>query len=94
MILIKRISTFVTIIFILLVTVAAFSLTVSYQYDNLDRLTRVERSDGSITTYTYDVVGNRISKINTASVLGGDINNDGSVTLTGCICEQCRRRKQ
>ncbi|RJP43619.1 MAG: PKD domain-containing protein [Desulfobacteraceae bacterium] len=40
-----------------------YSATTSYQYDSLHRLTRVERADGTVTTYEYDDLGNRTSKI-------------------------------
>jgi YD repeat-containing protein len=80
----KRIIMVITIILLLLET-TAFGLTIKYRFDAFSRLTRVERSDGSITTYTYDAVGNRISKISTTSVLKGDINNDGTVTLADAV---------
>ena len=35
---------------------------VSYQYDNLNRLTKVTYSNGITVSYTYDALGNRISK--------------------------------
>ncbi|MFA5902496.1 MAG: PKD domain-containing protein [Desulfobacula sp.] len=38
-----------------------------YQYDDLHRLTRVERSNGAITIYNYDELGNRTSKIVTSN---------------------------
>ncbi len=38
----------------LLVSFSTFAEVTQYQYDDLHRLTRVERSDGSITTYQYD----------------------------------------
>ena len=33
-----------------------------YTYDDLGRLVRVERPDGAVVTYTYDAVGNRLSR--------------------------------
>ena len=39
-------------------SIVAASIT-TYQYDDLHRLTRVERSDGSVTVYEYDDLGNR-----------------------------------
>ncbi|MBS3989210.1 MAG: hypothetical protein KGZ44_04625 [Dethiobacter sp.] len=42
--------------------VAAHNGTVSYQYDNLNRLTRETYRDGTIVNYTYDANGNRITR--------------------------------
>lgn len=33
-----------------------------YAYDDLNRLIRVERADGVVVTYTYDALGNRLSR--------------------------------
>jgi hypothetical protein len=42
--------------------VPAIAGTTQYNYDHLDRLTRVESIDGNtLITYTYDSVGNRLS---------------------------------
>lgn len=49
------------------------SNSVSYQYDKLRRLTRIENSDGTIIEYRYDSTGNRINK--TTNMLDSD--NDG-----------------
>ena len=50
------------IVFISLLFVSsAIAGTVSYQYDQLGRLTRADYSDGSVIEYTYDAVGNRLS---------------------------------
>lgn len=53
--------------FILTTSVNSFAATLSYQYDNLHRLTRVDRSDGSVTVYQYDELGNRTSKTTTVT---------------------------
>ena len=37
----------------------SFAIDVKYFYDPLHRLTRLERSDGVVVTYTYDDLGNR-----------------------------------
>ena len=50
--------------------------TVSYQYDDLYRLTRVERSDGTVIAYQYDEAGNRSRKVVTISAIL-DTDNDG-----------------
>ncbi len=49
--------------FILTTFINSIASTTAYQYDDLHRLTRVERSDGSVTTYQYDELGNRTSMI-------------------------------
>ena len=41
--------------------------TTTYQYDNLNRLTQVDFSDGTIYNYVYDNLGNRI-QINVTEV--------------------------
>lgn len=41
----------------------SIAIAITYQYDSLHRLTRVERPDGTMTTYDYDDLGNRTSKI-------------------------------
>lgn len=33
-----------------------------YEYDNLSRLTKVQYPNGSVITYTYDALGNRLTK--------------------------------
>ena len=42
--------------------------SISYQYDNLNRLTAVVYSDGSSISYTYNALGDRLSKTVTAVV--------------------------
>ncbi|MHB8834492.1 MAG: tandem-95 repeat protein [Candidatus Methylomirabilia bacterium] len=75
----------------LFVSSAAFgSITATYTYDNLHRLTRVDRSDGSYVYYAYDENGNRTSKLSSTinepvavndgySVLEGGVLNQGAV---------------
>ena len=41
--------------------------TTQYQYDDLHRLTRVERSDGTVTVYEYDDLGNRTRMLVTSN---------------------------
>lgn len=40
----------------------SFAGTVTYQYDNLNRLIRAKYSNGTVIAYTYDSAGNRLSK--------------------------------
>ncbi len=65
------------ILFFLLLANQPLSATTDYYYDALHRLTQVERADGTVTTYEYDDLGNRISVETTASVL--DTDQDGFV---------------
>ncbi|RLB40181.1 MAG: hypothetical protein DRH12_10450 [Deltaproteobacteria bacterium] len=51
---------------------SAFGGTVTYQYDKLNRLTRVEYPNGMIIDYTYDLSGNR-----TLLEATMDTDNDG-----------------
>jgi len=37
--------------------------TESYTYDNLNRITGVTYTDGTVQSYTYDAVGNRLTKV-------------------------------
>jgi len=58
--------------------VSAGSLT--YTYDNLQRLIMAEYSDGSVIEFTYDAAGNRITKeVTPGNVCKGDFDNDGDV---------------
>jgi YD repeat-containing protein len=70
--LLKKLSFIV--FFLLLFASPAIAGTVSYQYDQLGRLTRAEYSDGSVIEYTYDAVGNRLSMKVTP---GLDSDDDG-----------------
>ncbi len=70
---------------ILIYASASFgAMTVNYTYDNLHRLTRVDRSDGSYTQYTYDEVGNRLSKVTTVTrtLTVASSNPDAGVAIT------------
>lgn len=55
-------------IFILLAWNSSLSTAenILYQYDNLNRLVRVEYSNGTIISYTYDAAGNRLNQAITA----------------------------
>ncbi|MEJ2710929.1 MAG: RHS repeat protein, partial [Anaerolineales bacterium] len=45
-----------------LTLVASSTLTITYGYDPLDRLTAADYSDGSFFHYAYDAAGNRLSE--------------------------------
>ncbi|MBI4690780.1 MAG: chitobiase/beta-hexosaminidase C-terminal domain-containing protein [Nitrospirae bacterium] len=77
----------------LMSSIISFGATITYQYDNLNRLTRVERSDGTVVVYQYDANGNRLFKVvtlasdttpptTTASPAGGTYASAQSVILS------------
>ena len=41
----------------------------TYQYDDMNRLTRVDYGNGNIIQYTYDVAGNRLSEVITGTAV-------------------------
>ncbi|MDP3563770.1 MAG: PKD domain-containing protein, partial [Methanoregula sp.] len=57
-----------TALFCLLFPIVAGAGTTSYQYDELHRLTQIQRPDGTVITYAYDALGNRTSKVVVASI--------------------------
>lgn len=59
----------------------------TYEYDKLNRLTKVVSPLGE-TTYTYDALGNRLSrtfKANKVSSIPGDANGDGIVDANDIV---------
>ena len=59
----------------------------TYEYDKLNRLTKVVSPLGE-TTYTYDALGNRLSrtfKANKVSKIPGDANGDGQVDANDIV---------
>lgn len=98
----KTLNSIYVFIIILMHPFVSFGDTISYQYDDLHRLKQVDRSDGSVTIYNYDELGNRTSIIVTTS--GGtiyycdndgdgyvDSNVDGSCSgSTNCPPQNCR----
>lgn len=56
-----------------------------YEYDELNRLTKVTYSSGTIVTYTYDDLGNRNTKTVRGGYLRGDVNNDNQVNSTDIV---------
>lgn len=62
--------------------------TINYEYDANNRLTKVTYSSGAVVVYTYDELGNRLSKkvMGAASNIKGDANGDGKVTITDAVC--------
>ena len=66
---------------LLFATTQTFAQT--YTYDSNNRLTKVVYDNGTTITYSYDALGNRISKTVTGSTAGirGDVDGDGHVTM-------------
>jgi hypothetical protein len=54
----------------------------NYFYDEMNRLTRVEPSNGTVIVYEFDSAGNRLLK---QSGFLGDIDEDGTVSLADAI---------
>ena len=65
----------------LFATMQTFAQT--YTYDSNNRLTKVVYDNGTTITYSFDALGNRISKTVTGStaVIRGDVDGDGHVTM-------------
>lgn len=73
---------------LMFVTLQAFGQgTVKYEYDALNRLTQVTYGNGVTVNYTYDALGNRLSKKVTGSLvaISGDLNDDGKVDVTDVV---------
>ncbi|MBP3827960.1 MAG: leucine-rich repeat protein [Prevotella sp.] len=65
-----------TITALLFATLQTFAQT--YEYDDNNRLTKVTYPNGATVSYTYDVLGNRLSK----TVTGGEETNDSTFKAT------------
>lgn len=64
----------------------AYAITITYTYDNLSRVTKVDYSNGFIEEYTYDAAGNRLTlTVSSTNPLRGDINGDGNVDLVDAV---------
>lgn len=75
-------------LFFLFVTLQTFAQgTVKYEYDANNRLTQVTYSNGVIVSYTYDALGNRLSKKVTgaAPIKKGDVNGDGEINTKDIV---------
>lgn len=80
--------------FSILVSVICFSMSMfaqqkqntTYEYDKLNRLVKVVSPLGE-TTYTYDALGNRLSRTFKASkvIVPGDANGDGNVDANDIV---------
>lgn len=78
----RRLLYTLAIVFVSLQTFAQG--TTKYKYDENNRLTQVTYSNGVTISYTYDALGNRLSKtISGASQKkSADVNSDGKVNGT------------
>ena len=79
----------VIILMMLFASSAAFAAdkqTTAYEYDKLNRLVKVVSPLGE-TTYTYDAIGNRLSRTFKASkvIVPGDANGDGNVDANDIV---------
>ena len=73
---------FLVLLFLLMQTTVSAQVSVSYTYDNAQRLTKAMYSNGTQISYTYDAVGNRTTMItcdNTRTSLKTGNWNDTSV---------------
>ena len=57
----------------------------TYTYDSNYRLTEVKYGNGITVTYTYDALGNRLTKKVTGGVVKGDANGDKRVSITDAV---------
>ena len=76
---------------------------IRYFYDDLGRLVRVERAEGVVVTYTYDAIGNRLSRTiihdadfdDSADAIDNcplDYNpgqEDADTDFVGDVCDNC-----
>ena len=71
-------------VFLVLTTIFAFcarAKTLNYQYDFMQRLTRLTQSDGTTINYVYDALGNRLMK--SIVLPGGPTNHPPNAFTTG-----------
>ena len=76
----------ITIVILFVSMLAIADTSVSYTYDNMNRLKKVTYSNGVTVNYTYDALGNRTKKTVTGTgLLRGDVNSDGTVNINDVI---------
>ena len=74
-----------TIVMMFAVLQASAQTSVNYNYDDLNRLTEVNYSNGVKVRYTYDALGNRMTRTVTTSQsqqLRGDVDDDGEIGIS------------
>lgn len=64
-----------------------FSSDMTFFYDDLHRLVRVEYGDGTFVEYAYDDVGGRIQKVYDNPIVAGDTDAGGTVELRDVILD-------
>lgn len=79
----KRLLYTLVLLFVALQTFAQSKT--KYEYDELNRLTKVTYSSGTVVTYTYDDLGNRKKKTINGGYLRGDVNGDGHVNSADIV---------
>ena len=82
----RRLLYTLAILFVSLQTFAQ-STKNKYEYDDNNRLSKITYSNGVTVSYTYDALGNRLSKKVTgaAPIKKGDVNNDGEVNTKDVV---------
>jgi len=69
-----------TILMSVLLCPVAFSASVQYTYDSINRLIKAEYDNGAVIEYSYDAAGNRTSRVVTAiPACEGDFDGDDDV---------------
>jgi YD repeat-containing protein len=65
----------------------AFATTITYTYDSLNRVTKVDYGNGFTEDYTYDAAGNRLTLTVTATEAGllGEMNGDDLIDISDVI---------
>ena len=61
------------------------SITIDYQYDPINRLTRTDYSDGTFEAYQYDTLGNRLSKETQDGTIVYEYDQDNRLLIAGGI---------
>ena len=75
-----KLSAFITVLLFLLISVPAFSASVQYTYDDLNRVARVEYNNGTAVEYTYGDAGSRLcKKVAIVNICEGDFDKDQDV---------------
>ena len=85
-----RLTILTVLAFLFAFSAASYAQTATYMYDELNRLKRVEYSNGAVVEYSYDGAGNRLQVLSpdttppttTATPAGGLYSANQSVTLT------------
>lgn len=76
-----------SLLFALALCPQAFAESLSYTYDSLNRLTKVDYGNGTVINYTYDAAGNRLTLSSTVPTvqitidttpMGLQVNVDGT----------------